>query len=408
MKKSILIISLSIFSSSLTSQQGVKFDKEKYNSTESWEDNELGFSNTLPNSYSMRKYCPPIANQGNTGTCLGWATAYGLMSITYNIVHDITESDKKLLFSFDPYFIYSSIKNYYDYDCTEGTNPKDAMEVLIRYGCKRTMIYKKSECDTELNDTILNYSRPFKIKEYFKPPPSFETDDLENKTITLKKVLSSNSPLLIGANVTSTMGTHTINANGLWDSFSDEAIEGGHAMCLIGYDDDKFGGAFEIMNSWGDDFGDNGFIWIKYNDFFRLVSEIYMIKIYKENSADEDCILGDCENLYGNMKYADGNQFEGDFKKGEKGGFGLLNISNGDQSIGYWKNGKKDGIHLFYNASSKTWSERTYRNGKVKDRSELGFVNTLTEEDKAIQSLMNTYQENGLIKIVEEELEDED
>jgi len=406
MKKSVLLITLLIVCINLTSQQGVRFDKEKYNNTESWEEDELGFSNVIPVSHSMRKYCPPIANQGNTGTCVGWATAYGVMSITHNIIHNITEPDKKLLFSFDPYFIYSTIKNYYDYDCSEGTIMINAMEMLVRYGCKRTMIYNKSECNTVLNDTLLRYSNPFKIKEFFKPPPSFETDNVENKAITLKKVLSGNNPLLIGANVTSTMGTQTINANGLWDSFSNEDIFGGHAMCLIGYDDDKFGGAFEVMNSWGDDFGDNGFIWIKYNDFFRLVDEIYMLKTYKENNTTNDCIIGDCEDLYGNMKYADGNQYEGDFRKGKKGGFGLLNISNGDQSIGYWKNGKKDGVHLFYNASSKSWSERTYRNGKVTDRSELGFVNTLTEEDKAIQSLMNTYEENGLIKIVEEEFED--
>jgi hypothetical protein len=46
-------------------------------------------------------------------------------------------------------------------------------------------------------------------------------------------------------------------------------------MCVIGYDDRKEGGAFEIMNSWGPEWGKNGIVWVKYNDFKRFVREAY-------------------------------------------------------------------------------------------------------------------------------------
>lgn len=39
---------------------------------------------------------------------------------------------------------------------------------------------------------------------------------------------------------------------------------GGHAMCVIGYDDRKFGGAFQIMNSCeyvGTEWGSLGTVW---------------------------------------------------------------------------------------------------------------------------------------------------
>ena len=50
---------------------------------------------------------------------------------------------------------------------------------------------------------------------------------------------------------------------------------GGHAMCVIGYDDRLEGGAFQIMNSWGSDWGQNGIAWVRYGDFKEFVREAY-------------------------------------------------------------------------------------------------------------------------------------
>jgi len=54
-------------------------------------------------------------------------------------------------------------------------------------------------------------------------------------------------------------------------------VYGGHAMCVVGYDDNKYGGAFEIQNSWGTDWGNEGYIWITYSDFAKFVDEAYEI-----------------------------------------------------------------------------------------------------------------------------------
>ena len=63
-----------------------------------------------------------------------------------------------------------------------------------------------------------------------------------------------------------------------------------HAMCVIGYDDDKAGGAFEIMNSWGNNWGNKGFRWVKYSDFAEFVDfafEMRVKKAVKEEKIDE-------------------------------------------------------------------------------------------------------------------------
>jgi hypothetical protein len=44
-------------------------------------------------------------------------------------------------------------------------------------------------------------------------------------------------------------------------------------MCVIGYDDRKQG--FQIMNSWGPEWGINGVGWVRYADFKEFVREAY-------------------------------------------------------------------------------------------------------------------------------------
>ena len=43
-----------------------------------------------------------------------------------------------------------------------------------------------------------------------------------------------------------------------------------HAVLAIGYDDTKYGGCIEIMNSWGDTWGNKGFLSVKYKDFTKF------------------------------------------------------------------------------------------------------------------------------------------
>jgi C1A family cysteine protease len=39
-------------------------------------------------------------------------------------------------------------------------------------------------------------------------------------------------------------------------------FQGGHAVCITGYDDSKYTGSFLIRNSWGTSVGDGGYFWL--------------------------------------------------------------------------------------------------------------------------------------------------
>ena len=96
-----------------------------------------------------------------------------------------------------------------------------------------------------------------------------------------KKALSVGVPIIIGVNLTESFRLRSenevvgIGSDGLWVFKDGEESVGGHAMTIIGYDDYKHGGSFQVMNSWGQDFGDDGFVWIRYNDFVKTTVDYY-------------------------------------------------------------------------------------------------------------------------------------
>jgi hypothetical protein len=52
---------------------------------------------------------------------------------------------------------------------------------------------------------------------------------------------------------------------------------GYHGVALIGYDNNKDGGAFELRNSWGASFGESGYAWMSY----KLVDEGFFLDGYQ-------------------------------------------------------------------------------------------------------------------------------
>jgi hypothetical protein len=86
---------------------------------------------------------------------------------------------------------------------------------------------------------------------------------------------------------------------------------GGHAQCVVGYDDKKYGGAFLIMNSWGPRWGNRGFAWVRYPDFKYFVREAYglepMDKVGAAASAPFSCEIGLVQVRYEGKKTVAGD-----------------------------------------------------------------------------------------------------
>jgi hypothetical protein len=374
--------------------QGIKFDKVKYENIPVYEPNKTqGFaSNVLPTKVSYRDFCPPVKSQGEVATCVGWATSYALLSTQQNILMGETNFYKKQVRVMDPNFVYALIRDYSDGWCQNGTFMGDAMDVLNNNGSKPLFAAPWLSCNStyQFDKFALAIASIYTLKTYYilKDPVDLIS--------TLKNTLNNKKPIAIGMDVTNSFSTGSGIAYGKWSPSANEKIDGAHAMCIIGYDDTKFGGSFEVMNSYGKSFGDKGFVWISYADMKKYMQEAYIIELDTEEYGYRTgkCTLGDCNNNYSRYKYDSGEVYEGEFSKGYRDGWGILLHSDNSFYIGEFSNGYKHGWGIEYSLSSENYFKTNYNYGKLQSSENYqGFSGT--EKDKKLDGLIEVLQ--GLI-----------
>jgi hypothetical protein len=132
------------------------------------------------------------------------------------------------------------------------------------------------------------------------------TEELDMRAI--KENLAQGAPVVIGMMVGESYMQNMLGKDVWYPEPGDAGMMGfgGHAQCVVGYDDTKYGGAFLIMNSWGPEWGNNGFAWVRYPDFKRYVREAYGLEpMAKTGSAANTafaCEIGLMEVQYDGKK----------------------------------------------------------------------------------------------------------
>lgn len=390
MKINLILVSLLISSAYIA--QGIIFDKEKYENVKEYEfKNSQGFANaSIPSKISYREYCPPVRSQGQVATCVGWSTSYALLSTQQNILMGETNYHRKQVRVMDPNFVYALIRDYRDGWCQNGTSMSDAMEVLLNYGAKPLFTPPWLSCNStyQVDKFAMAIASKYAIKNYYT------LKDQTNLINTLKTTLYYQMPIAIGMNVTKSFASGTGIVYGKWSPNVNEKIEGGHAMCIIGYDDNKFGGSFEVMNSYGTQFGDNGFVWITYTDMKKYMQEAYVIELNSEGTGyrNENCSYGDCYNAYSRYKYNDGEIYEGEFTQGYRDGWGFVLHTDNSFHIGKFSKGYKNGWGIYFSPSNGYYYKTYYSYGTLKS-SEIYQGFSGSEEDKKLDGLIAVLQE---------------
>jgi C1A family cysteine protease len=223
----------------------------------------------LPSAYSLKKYCPAPGNQGDFGTCVGWSTAYGARTISWAIKNNITNTLDITNQAFSPSFIYEMIKQNSDINCSKGVSLSLAVKLLKEKGVP---LFNEIGvgCNLDLNAINSNVS-DFAIKDYQaltkEHALSKSDEEFEEHLRNIKLSIAEKKPVVASINCYESF--YGKIWNGLLDSF-----RGGHAICIVGYDDQYSNGegAVEMLNSWGPYWGDGGFIKVKYSDLKKILT----------------------------------------------------------------------------------------------------------------------------------------
>ncbi len=223
----------------------------------------------LPESVSLLKFAPDRLNQGQQGSCVAWSSAYAARTIVEATSNGIAGNQT----AFSPAFMYNQI----GLEGCQGSYIIRAMKNLTEVGAVpfNDFPYTDKDCERKPDRQLIQVAGGKKMHGFTRL-----TDDEGTKEINLhaiKEHLAKDVPVVIGMMVGGSFMQEMVGQE-VWQPKPDDYNMmgfGGHAMCVIGYDERKEGGAFQIMNSWGNEWGVNGVTWVLYKDFKHFVREAF-------------------------------------------------------------------------------------------------------------------------------------
>ncbi|WP_061232058.1 C1 family peptidase [Leptospira noguchii] len=235
------------------------------------ETNPYGISHRgLASKVDLSSSMPPVGNQGEQGSCVAWSTAYATKSFQEYIERK-SSKDWSLRTAqgtpnyskiFSPAFIYNQINGGRD----NGSLISDAMRVMVEMGAAPwdTMPYNPADYRTRPSQAAIEAASKYKAKEFLR----VKTTDMNE----VKAQLSEGKPVVAGVLVYENffnLKGDQIYKEGLGKTY------GGHAIALVGYDDSK--NAVKFINSWGTDWGDQGYGYIDYRWFTKICQGAFVM-----------------------------------------------------------------------------------------------------------------------------------
>lgn len=209
----------------------------------------------LPQSVDLRSKMPPVWDQGQLGSC----TAFALTG-SVSFLHG---------------FVGSQLWLYYKERMIEGTvrqdngaEIRDGIKVLAKLGLPSEELW------------------PYEIFKFKTKPPVSVDKAAKQDLITeyqrlqnaedYKDCLASGNPFAIGISVYENFESEEMANTGV-GAMPEGSCVGGHAICVVGYNED---GSWLIRNSWGTSWGMHGYFTLPYDYLASsdLATDAWVIK----------------------------------------------------------------------------------------------------------------------------------
>lgn len=221
----------------------------------------------LPPSADLMKWMPDVYNQGETNSCTGNACASATECLRIKDGRPMLTNPSRLHI----YYGARVLGGYEAVDC--GATIRDTMKALSSWGY----------CDEELwpfdpkrivvrpPKTVYDAASKYKLVEYCR---------LNQNIMEIKAALAQGHPVILGISIYESFEGELVAKTGIVNMPGPkEAMRGGHAVVLIGYDDRKQ--RWLLRNSWGDKWGIKGNFTLPYQYILNpdLAADLWVLRV---------------------------------------------------------------------------------------------------------------------------------
>jgi len=231
---------------------------------------------------------PPAGNQRHQGSCVAFTLSYNLISYYEKSLNNYSYES---MFGFidyskvySPTFVHNSIiYSRPSPNCQSGISFLSAFKLIEAKGCctwEQFPYVGDPICDRAPLENDIKQARELTGYKFYRVKKDF---------VRFKDFLDSDYPLIVGLFTSKKMVQEGYEAGKVskpyfWNPRQNDTEEY-HSILCVSFDEKK--DAFLLLNSWGKEWGNNGYCYVQRKVFMSRVREVYVATLNRPKLSDQ-------------------------------------------------------------------------------------------------------------------------